>query len=119
MITYQSAYQQAQLLLQAMQQANLADQQLGAILETHRLKLKQLLQRDWIMDQADADFWAKAQPLQIEVNKQLRLLETDVIFLKAARQTATLHRRSQQIQTRVALLLRYCEAILALCRVPE
>jgi hexokinase len=122
MVTYQSAYQQAQLWLQAMQRADSTDPQLGTLLEVNlrRLQqLQQLLQADETADQAEQPFIAQAQPLQTEINKQLRLLETDLIFLKAARQPATLQQRHQQIQTRLTLLLRYCEAILVLCITPE
>ena len=119
MVTYQSAYQQAQLWLQAMQRADSTDPQLGAMLEVNLRGLQQLLQADETADQASESFIAQAQPLQTEINKQLRLLETDLIFLKAARQPATLQQRHQQIQTRLTLLLRYCEAILVLCITPE
>jgi hypothetical protein len=122
MVTYQSAYQQAQLWLQAMQRADSTDPQLGTLLEVNLRGLQQLqplLQADETADQASESFIAQAQPLQTEINKQLRLLETDLIFLKAARQPATLQQRHQQIQTRLTLLLRYCEAILVLCITPE
>jgi hypothetical protein len=122
MVTYQSAYQQAQLWLQAMQRADSTDPQLGAMLDVNLRglqQLQQLLQSDKTVDQAEELFIAQAQPLQTEINKQLRLLETDLIFLKAARQPATLQQRHQQIQTRLTLLLRYCEAILALCIASE
>jgi hypothetical protein len=122
MVTYQSAYQQAQLWLQAMQRADSTDPQLGTLLEVNLRglqQLQQLLQADETADQASESFIAQAQPLQTEINKQLRLLETDLIFLKAARQPVTLQQRHQQIQTRLTLLLRYCEAILVLCITPE
>jgi len=119
MVTYQSAYQQAQLWLQAMQRADSTDPQLGTLLEVNLRGLQQLFQADETTDQASESFIAQAQPLQTEINKHLRLLETDLIFLKAARQPATLQQRHQQIQTRLTLLLRYCEAILVLCITPE
>ena len=122
MVTYKSAYQQAQLWLQAMQRVDSTDPQLGTLLEVNLRGLQQLqplLQADETADQASESFIAQAQPLQTEINKQLRLLETDLIFLKAARQPATLQQRHQQIQTRLTLLLRYCEAILVLCITPE
>jgi hypothetical protein len=56
---------------------------------------------------------AKIQSFQVEINKQLRLLGTDLMFLQAARQSATQHQRQQQISDRLDLLRRYCEAVLA------
>ncbi len=107
---YQPIYQQAQALLQRLQQANLSDAELLASLAQAQQQLQQGLSPD-----SASDLGRQLQPLQIEINKQMRLLETDAIFLKAARQPATAHQRRQQIQVRVGLLLRYSEAILALC----
>ncbi|MBW4661516.1 MAG: heterocyst frequency control protein PatD [Drouetiella hepatica Uher 2000/2452] len=49
---------------------------------------------------------------QVEINKQLRLLNTDLMFLQTARLSATQSQRRQQIGDRLTLLLRYCEGIL-------
>lgn len=52
------------------------------------------------------------QALQVEIDKQLRLLRMDSQFLQAARQASTADQRRQQMRTRLALLLRYLEAVL-------
>ncbi|MFM7425462.1 MAG: heterocyst frequency control protein PatD [Elainella sp.] len=57
---------------------------------------------------------AQAQPIQVEINKQLRLLEADSRFLAAARQDQTIQQRKQQIHQRLDLLLRYVDAIAAI-----
>lgn len=57
---------------------------------------------------------AQAQPIQVEINKQLRLLEADSQFLGAARQGQTIQQRKQQIQQRLDLLLRYIAAMATL-----
>jgi len=49
---------------------------------------------------------------QVEINKQLRLLSTDLMFLRTARLATTQSQRRQQMGDRLTLLLRYCEGIL-------
>lgn len=48
-----------------------------------------------------------------EINKELRLLETDWVFLQAARQTQTFTQRKALIRDRLQRLLDYCDALLA------
>ena len=110
---YQQIYQLAHTLLQAMQQLNMAEPAKRITFAANLSSLQQLLRQGFAADLAALE--AKVQPLQIEINKQLRLLETDAVFLKAARQPTTIQQRSQQIQSRVSLLLSYCESILAIC----
>jgi hypothetical protein len=50
--------------------------------------------------------------IHVEINKQLRLLKTDCLFLRSAQQTTTQDQRLQQMRDRLVLLERYCEMIL-------
>lgn len=52
------------------------------------------------------------QSYHVEIDKQLRLLEMDIMFLQAARQAATNEQRRQQVRDRLATLQRYCDALL-------
>ncbi len=52
------------------------------------------------------------QSYQVEMDKQLRLLGMDVLFLQAARQATTALQRQQQVCDRLVTLQRYCEALL-------
>jgi hypothetical protein len=117
--THQAIYRQAKSLLQAIPLDPSAPD-LRTTFAVSLSQLQQLFQQGLQLDgSAEATELRELQPLQIEINKQMRLLETDAIFLKAARQVATLEQRCQQIQTRVSLLLSYCEAILQLCAVEQ
>ncbi len=68
-------------------------------------------------------FQKEIQPIQsddyqthsvlVEVNKQMRLLSVDAMFLQTARQTETIANRIGQIRDRIKLLANYCTAILA------
>jgi hypothetical protein len=59
------------------------------------------------------DLDGAVQSYQTEINKQLRLLEMDLMFLKAARQGATIEARWKGMGDRIHLLILYCDAILS------
>ncbi|MBE9028388.1 heterocyst frequency control protein PatD [filamentous cyanobacterium LEGE 11480] len=50
--------------------------------------------------------------IQVEINKQLRLLKTDCLFLQSAQQSTKRSQRLQQISDRLTLLQRYCQMAL-------
>ena len=58
----------------------------------------------------DANF--REQSYKTEINKQLRLLEVDVMFLKGAKQSSTSQARLNTITERVDTLIGYCQAIM-------
>lgn len=64
------------------------------------------------LDSLDPAHATQIQSIQIEINKQLRLLAADVPFLQAARQAATVQQRQAQMHDRLKLLLQYCDVIL-------
>jgi hypothetical protein len=55
----------------------------------------------------------RLQSLQVEIAKELRLLQVDLLFLQTAKQPETVAHRQQQIQSRLANLLRYCAIVLS------
>jgi hypothetical protein len=61
----------------------------------------------------DEDLGAKAQSYQTEINKQLRLLKIDLMFLKASRQAATSEQRWAMMGDRLHLLTLYCDTLLS------
>lgn len=109
----QQRYQQALTLLRAMQQN--PDGPADALLVNLRHLQPLLADAADAIDAATPTLDATLKPWETEINKQLRLLETDAVFLQAARQPTTIRQRCQQVQTRVGLLLNYCEAASALC----
>ncbi|PSB23662.1 hypothetical protein C7B82_30405 [Stenomitos frigidus ULC18] len=52
------------------------------------------------------------QSYHVEIDKQLRLLAMDIMFLQAARQSVTAEQRRQQIRDRLTTLQRYCDGLL-------
>jgi hypothetical protein len=63
------------------------------------------------LEQITAD---RLQALNVEINKQLKLLRMDCLFLQTAKQPATIAQRQAQMLKRLDLLKAYGEAILEL-----
>ncbi|GEM_PF-1114959 len=57
---------------------------------------------------------SRIQSIQTEMNKAMRLLNTDVVFLNTAKQPDTIQQRQQQIGTRLQSLKQYGEAVLSI-----
>jgi len=55
----------------------------------------------------------RAQSIQTEINRHLRLLTTDVAFLRSARQAHTQQQRLQQVRDRLIRLTEFCDALLS------
>ncbi|MBW4579676.1 MAG: heterocyst frequency control protein PatD [Tildeniella nuda ZEHNDER 1965/U140] len=64
------------------------------------------------LDELSSDVQHWVQSYHVEIDKQLRLLEVDIVFLQAARQTVTTEQRRQQVRDRLATLQRYCDVLL-------
>lgn len=105
------AFQHSLITLQAIAtQANLDRVSLqAAFLEAQQLFQLQIAGTD--LSPLDAAIATKLQSLFVEINKQLRLIGVDLMFLQAARQPATTQKRQKQMGDRLQLLLTYCTAI--------
>ena len=62
------------------------------------------------LEEAIASRW---QSVQTEIKREFKLLTTDVLFLKSARQKYTQTKRVQSISDRVTKLIGYCQVMLA------
>lgn len=63
-------------------------------------------------DNLDPSVGSRVQSFLTELNKQMRLLGIDVMFLQASRQSATKEQRLVQIRSRIETLISYCNALL-------
>jgi mannose/cellobiose epimerase-like protein (N-acyl-D-glucosamine 2-epimerase family) len=111
--SYQHAFDRFQRSLQRLQQATQsADRAMlqSAFQATQELFQQQIAPLD--LEALDPKISLKARAIQVEINKQMRLLATDLLFLQAARQPTTASQRQQQIGDRVEMLLRYCVAVM-------
>lgn len=114
---YHQAYQQLEQSLQQFQTALATAATPPVELRTTVLQMQQRFQLQILpltATVAATEQRNRIDALQIEINKQLRLLETDTLFLQAARQPDTAQQRKQQMQSRLEMLSRYCTAILTL-----
>ena len=55
----------------------------------------------------------RSQAYQVEMDKQLRLLAVDVMFLKAAKQSVKQQQRLAAVRQRLHTLIGYCDALLS------
>jgi hypothetical protein len=111
--SYQHAFDRFQRSLQRLQQATQSADR--AILHPSFQATQQLFQQQIApldLETLDPEISLKARAIQVEINKQMRLLATDLLFLQAARQPTTASQRQQQIGDRVEMLLRYCAAVM-------
>jgi hypothetical protein len=86
-----------------------------ASLHADFLEVQQMFQlriMDTDLDQIDPAVVSQVQSYQTEINKQMRLLGMDVMFLQAARQPTTTQQRQAQMGDRIDTLIRYCDALL-------
>ena len=87
-------------------------------LQRSMLKLEALAVQKFFQDQVrsldleelEAAAAHRSHTYQVEMDKQLRLLNMDVMFLQTARQSATGVQRLRQVSDRVSTLIRYCGA---------
>jgi hypothetical protein len=87
----------------------------GATLEPEVLKLQQFFQNQILKldgNELSPELEQRIYSFQVEIDKQLRLLGMDIMFLQAARQEATGSQRRSQVSDRLSTLIRYCEAVL-------
>ncbi|HEY9860974.1 MAG TPA: heterocyst frequency control protein PatD [Candidatus Obscuribacterales bacterium] len=84
---------------------------IAAFQEIQQFFQRQVLMLSW-ENHPDAAMEQRVQSYQIEMNKQLKLMGTDVMFLQAARQSSTAQQRQVQISDRLNLLIGYCNVLL-------
>ena len=62
------------------------------------------------LEEAISSRW---QSVQTEIKREFKLLTTDILFLKSARQKSTQIKRMKSISDRVTKLIGYCQVMLA------
>ncbi|MBD1913438.1 MULTISPECIES: heterocyst frequency control protein PatD [unclassified Leptolyngbya] len=74
--------------------------------------IQQHFQQQILATSAELELPSLVQSVQTEINRNLRLLSTDVAFLQSARQVATQQQRLQQVCDRLTKLLEFCDGVL-------
>lgn len=111
---YFQTYQQLQQQVTEVSQA-IAENKNSASLKATVADLQTFFQTHvWILDldELDPAVAHQVQSFNVEIDKQLRLLSMDVMFLHAAKQATTTEQRLNHMRDRLTLLLRYCHGLL-------
>ncbi|MGB5595617.1 MAG: heterocyst frequency control protein PatD [Crocosphaera sp.] len=64
------------------------------------------------LDDLDCNAIILIQSAQTEINKNLRLLGTELLFLASSRQAGTTQKRLEKVQGIIEQLIGYCQAII-------
>ncbi|WP_446875968.1 heterocyst frequency control protein PatD [Phormidesmis sp. 146-33] len=94
----------------------------GAILKSEVLDIQKFFQTQISsldLEALDVDVSQRSYAVQVEMDKQLRLLNMDVMFLQTARRSTTHDQRVQQIKERLKTLISYCQGLLTMRRAEE
>lgn len=113
--SHRDRYQEFFTVLEMLKQTAAATNLTGAALQQMFEQVQQLFQQRILCLDNDDINSADASRLQsylTEINKQMRLLGIDVMFLQAARQPATQEQRLVQLNSRIQTLIDYCKALL-------
>lgn len=104
-------FQQTLVQLQQVQQNSPGEESsMQKAFQAVQRSFQSLLNLDW--DSLDPMLAANVQSIQTEINRQFRLLGMDLMYLRAARQSATADQRRQQVSDRIESLIGYCQALL-------
>lgn len=113
-LEYFQTYQKLQHQVSGVSQA-IADSEHSANLKASVANLQTFFQTHiWMLDLEELNPASAHQirSFNVEIDKQLRLLSMDVMFLQAAKQPSTTDQRLNQMSDRLTLLLQYCNSLL-------
>jgi hypothetical protein len=114
--SHSQAYQELLTLLHELQNSNALKETTGDINSCQKefQKLQKFFQEEILsltseeLDEAIASRW---QSLQTEMQREFRLLSTDILFLESSRQPGTREARLKSVGDRLTKLISFCQAI--------
>ncbi len=112
---YRQRYQDFRRILERLQTLISQPEFDRSTLKADALTVQQFFQdqvRSLDLEALDATAEQRSHSFHVEINKQLRLLAMDVMFLQTAKQSATSQQRLGQVSDRISTLIRYCDALL-------
>lgn len=112
--SHRDRYQQWQDLLAACRTIVQGPERDGPALRAQLLQVQQFFQEQvGPLDLAELDgaIAPRVQAVRTEMQKELRLLAMDGMFLQAARQSATQQQRQKQLGDRLEKLAGYCQVL--------
>ncbi len=114
---YQKSYQNLRLQLERLQESLTNFPEEREVFEREFTSLKVLIENDILkldLENIDLKIRSQFQSISTEIYRSYRLLITDILFLKSARQSALITKRLTIIQDRLNQLIAYCQIIFRL-----
>ena len=114
-LAYQQRYEAFEQILREIQETLSFLGSGGVVLQSKATVLQQFFREEILslsIDDLSPETQHWVQSYHVEMDKQLRLLGMDLLFLQAARQAGTTEQRRQQIRDRLNTLQRYCDVLL-------
>jgi hypothetical protein len=112
---HQKAYQKLLTVLRALrEQIDSPNSRVTAIQEKFQ-QIQQVFQEDIMplkSDELEGAIASRFQSVQTEMHRALRLLGTDILFLRSSKQAATSEQRLAAIRDRLDQMIGFCQAML-------
>lgn len=113
-LPHRQAYQALLSKLLALQTVSTANSDTADIEQVFQ-SMQQIFQAQVLnlgSDELDLEISSRWQSLQTEMQRSMRLLSTDMVFLRSSRQAATSEQRLATVRDRTQKLIDYCQAML-------
>lgn len=107
--SYIGAYRELLILLQQLRDRVETDN--FELLQDNFSQIQQLFQQQIASltgDELESDVFSQWQSVQTEIHRSLRLLQTDLMFLRSSRQATTSAARLKSVVDRLDKLIGYC-----------
>ncbi|NJO39291.1 MAG: heterocyst frequency control protein PatD [Cyanobacteria bacterium CRU_2_1] len=112
----QQIYLTFQQSLQSFQAVYMTDRTSKLAIQPAFQTLRQIFQQQILtldLDSLDPIEAAKVQSYHTEMNRQLRLMGMDTLFIQTAKQSTIANQRWEQVNDRLNTLIQYCNILLA------
>ena len=113
--SHSQAYQEFLTVLLTLRDRATAEPPNVAALQTDFERVQQIFQGQIMSldsNEIDPTILPKWQPVQTEIYRALRLLGTDIIFLRSSRRAVTSEQRLTAVRDRLEKVIGYCQAML-------
>ncbi|OKH21221.1 hypothetical protein NIES593_16535 [Hydrococcus rivularis NIES-593] len=112
---HQNAYQKLLTLLRGLREQIDSPNSRVTVIQEKFQQIQQVFQEDVMpleSDELEGAIASRFQSVQTEMHRALRLLGTDILFLRSSKQAATSEQRLAAIRDRVDNSIGFCQAIL-------
>lgn len=113
--SHRQAYQEFLRTLLDLQNLSTASNTDAASIQQNFQNVQQIFQKQVAIltsDEVDPAIASRWQSIQTEIYRAIRLLDTDILFLRSSRQAATTEARLKTVSDRTQKLIGYCQALL-------